>query len=84
MTANLSDMSPGFAPAPTRSSVRYRVLLDASVGVDRVQAIAGGAFTTQIDGRSAIQAGAFSDRWRADQLVEDLQAEGLTAWVDEF
>jgi hypothetical protein len=84
VTANLSDMPPGFAPAPARSSVRYRVLLDASVGVDRVQAIAGGAFTTQIDGRSAIQAGAFSDRWRADQLVEDLQAEGLTAWVDEF
>ncbi|TAF57587.1 MAG: DUF1565 domain-containing protein [Oscillatoriales cyanobacterium] len=82
VTANLSDMPPGVAPA--RSSVRYRVLVDVGGGVARVQAIAGSAFTTQVDGRDAIQAGAFSDRWRADQLVEALQADGLTAWIDEF
>ncbi|NJN61087.1 MAG: hypothetical protein HC795_05735 [Coleofasciculaceae cyanobacterium RL_1_1] len=59
-------------------------MVDTSAGLDRVLAIAGSAFTTQLNGREAIQAGVFRDRWRADQLVSDLQAEGLTAWIAEL
>jgi hypothetical protein len=84
VTANLSDMPPGLSLTSAPQQLRYRVLVDTGVGLDRVRAIAGSAFTTQIDGREAIQAGVFSDRWRADQLAADLQADGFAAWIDEF
>lgn len=68
----------------TQTGVRYRVLVNGSAGLEQVAAIADSAFVTQNDGREVIQAGVFRDSWRADQLVGELTAVGLTAWVVEF
>jgi len=83
-TVNLSEPSSGLLPATMRSGLRYRVLVEDSANLDRVLAIADHAFVSQSDGREVIQAGVFGDRWRADQLVTEFTAAGLTAWVLEF
>lgn len=91
-TVNPSEIPPGLVPGitqgmtqgMTQTGVRYRVLVNGSAGLEQVAAIADSAFVTQNDGREVIQAGVFRDSWRADQLVGELTAVGLTAWVVEF
>ena len=74
---------PGLSASSTRSQLRYRLLVDDRSDLASVRAIAGDVIVTDIDGRSALQAGAFRERWRAEQLVTDLQAAGVMAWIVE-
>ncbi|MGD1903780.1 MAG: DUF1565 domain-containing protein [Geitlerinemataceae cyanobacterium] len=82
-TTNAGDPPPppGISFSPLATRLRYRLLVSPSAGLDDVRAIAGDAIETEIDGNAAIQAGVFSDRWRAESLLAALQAAGLTAWI---
>jgi parallel beta-helix repeat protein len=66
---------------PNVASVKFRVLVNAidSTQVAQVKAIVPGAFSTVIQGRSLLQAGAFSDRAKAEELLNTLQAQGIAA-----
>ena len=50
---------------------------------DRVRAIESGAFRTQVNGQSVIQAGRFQERDRAEQLQQRLAAARLPARIVE-
>jgi parallel beta-helix repeat protein len=71
--------------AVSRASVRYRVVVSTidSTQIAQVQAIAPGAFTTRVKGQIVMQAGAFTERSKADELLGQLLAQGLPASVDE-
>ena len=75
-------------PAPTASSgsqTYYQVIVPES-GSDtraRVNAIESGAFRTQVEGRSVIQAGRFAERDRAERLQRQLSDARLPAQIIE-
>lgn len=61
--------------------LRYRVLVDAEQPSqqNRVQSLVPGAFSTVVDGRSVMQAGAFNDMGNAQELVDLLTDYGFRA-----
>ncbi len=74
-------------PQPTAASGQtyYQVIVPES-GSDtraRVNAIESGAFRTQVNGQSVIQAGRFSERNRAEQLQRRLSDARLPAQIVE-
>ena len=82
-----NPQSTGNPPAPTPASgleLRYRVVVDARSAAQQAQVrtIAPAAFISNASGRSTMQAGAFSDRAKADQLREILTNQGLSARVE--
>jgi parallel beta-helix repeat protein len=66
---------------PNVANVKFRVLVNAidPTQIAQVKAIVPGAFSTVIQGRSMLQAGAFSDRTKAEELLNTLQAQGIAA-----
>jgi hypothetical protein len=76
---------PSSGPAqPATLELRYRVLVPVNRegDPDRVRQLVPGAFRTFTQGRVLMQAGAFSDRAKADEVVQLLQSNGLTAMVE--
>lgn len=65
-------------------AVRYRVVVAATDDTQQTQvrSIAPDAFSISYQGRSMMQAGAFSDRSKADQLMNTLVNQGLAASVE--
>jgi parallel beta-helix repeat protein len=78
---------PGDPPAPPLASlptVRYRVLVEARnpTDVTLAQQLSPDAFTTQVRGRTMVQMGAFSDRSKAETLLNQLLIQGLPARLE--
>ncbi|OCQ95321.1 hypothetical protein BCD67_02450 [Oscillatoriales cyanobacterium USR001] len=98
--ANIPVGSGGYVPSELRGSnfspdedenasalgLRYRVVVETKGERDRiqVQSIAPGAFRTVLKGKSVMQAGAFRDRQKAEELLEMLTTNGLNARIEEM
>jgi parallel beta-helix repeat protein len=74
---------------PTRAtalSLRYRVVVDA--GTESLQAkvrsLVPGAFRTVSKGKAIMQAGAFSDRVKANEVLQLLTGNGLKAAIEQL
>lgn len=65
-------------------TVRYRVVVatDDNAQQAQVQSIVPDAFPISYKGKSMMQAGAFSDRTKADQLMNTFMSQGLSASVE--
>jgi parallel beta-helix repeat protein len=79
---------PGDPPAPLLggvASVRYRVLVEARTPAEitLAQQLSPAAFTTQVRGRTMLQMGAFSDRSKAETLLNRLLSQGLAAILEQ-
>lgn len=77
--------SPPTSSTPSNTATFYQVVVreQGSNTRDRVNAIAPGAFRTQIGTQRVIQAGRFRDRNRAEQLRRRLSASRLPARIIE-
>ncbi len=80
-----SDNSPSF-DLPSALGLRYRVVVDTDSPGDRekMQSLVPGAFRSFASGRSVMQAGAFREREKAEELVQMLSANGLNARIEEI
>lgn len=67
------------------AGVRYRVVADAQNEQQqaRVQSLVPRAFRTFLNGRMVMQIGAFGDRSKANELMQQLQSQGINATVEE-
>jgi parallel beta-helix repeat protein len=70
--------------SPTALGLRYRVVVESSSDADlrRVRSVVPEAFTTVVQGRSVVQAGAFRDQYRANSLLQQLTRSGLRARIE--
>lgn len=88
--ANPGGQSAGNPPPPpTRGSamgLRYRVVVDATTTADqtRVRSLVPGAFRTTSNGRTVMQAGAFSEINKAEELLQSLTSKGVRARLEEY
>jgi len=75
-----------YASSQIRSSLRYRVVVDASSEGTQimVRSIIPGAFPTSINGQQLMQVGAFNSRDNAEQTVQLLTQNGLLAVIQEI
>ena len=72
------------APRPLNSSsLRYRVIVEMADS-DALRSIVPGAFTATANGRSVMQAGAFGDQGKANQLLQRLVSQGIQASMEQF
>jgi parallel beta-helix repeat protein len=80
------NAAPNENQSASALGLRYRVVVENGEEKEliRVQAIAPGAFTTFLKGKSVIQAGAFRDRQKADILLEMLTTNGLNARIEDM
>jgi cell division protein FtsN len=64
--------------------LRYRVIVEAHGrrAEQRMRSLVPNAFATVLEGRSVFQAGAFGDRANAEDLVNQLERNGLNASVE--
>ena len=71
-------------PRPSdSSSLRYRVIVEMADS-DSLRSIVPGAFTATANGRSVMQAGAFGDQGKANQLLQRLVNQGIQASIEQF
>jgi hypothetical protein len=70
----------------SRLSLRYRVVvpIETEDVQSQVRSIVPSAFPTSTNGQRVMQLGAFSDRTKADQLVQSLSSQGLRAILESF
>jgi parallel beta-helix repeat protein len=75
--------SGGFA-SRTASGLRYRVVVVPADDSQQAQlrTTFPNAFRTFVKGRTLMQVGAFSDRTKADQLMQTLSSQGVQAMVE--
>ncbi|MEG3932368.1 DUF1565 domain-containing protein [Microcoleus sp. B13-B6] len=80
-----ADNSPSF-DRPSALGLRYRVVVDANSWGDRqkMQSLVPGAFRSFASGRPVMQAGAFREREKAEELLQMLSANGLNARIEEI
>ncbi len=89
LPSNLSSSAGGPPPPPAGAAalgLRYRVIVEANGDREqaRVRRLAPEAFATVLNGRSVMQAGVFSDRDNALELLQLLQSNGLKASLEEL
>ncbi|MEG4578622.1 DUF1565 domain-containing protein [Microcoleus sp. MON1_C5] len=79
------ENSPSF-DLPSALGLRYRVVVEAKSSGDRqkMQALVPGAFRSFSSGRSVMQAGAFREREKAEELLQMLSANGWNARIEEI
>jgi parallel beta-helix repeat protein len=70
----------------TSIGLRYRVMVAASNPDEqaKVKSLVPGAFRTSANGRTLMQAGAFGDRAKADEMAEFLSGNGFKAQVERY
>ena len=80
-----ADNSPSF-DLPSALGLRYRVVVDTDRPGDRqkMQSLVPGAFRSFSRGRSVMQAGAFREREKAEELLQMLTLNGLDARIEEI
>jgi len=73
-------------PPANLASLRYRVVVDAidDTQQTQVRSLIPGAFRTFSRGRMVMQAGAFGDRGKADELLQTLASQGLKATIESL
>ncbi|MDX2097571.1 MAG: DUF1565 domain-containing protein [Leptolyngbyaceae cyanobacterium bins.59] len=74
-------------PPNTRlAALRYRVLVEAQdeLQTSQIRSLVPDAFNTFMKGRRVIQAGAFAERTKADELLQMLLSNGLQARIEEL
>lgn len=81
------QLIPGFPMNPPNTAsvvVKYRVVVVAidETQQEQVRAIVPDAFPVVYRGQRVLQAGAFGDRAKADQLVASLSTQGLQAIIE--
>ncbi len=77
------------SPRSNRASAlgfRYRVVVDAESSGDRqkIVSLVPDAFRTFTNGRSVMQAGAFREREKAEELLQILTTNGLNARIEDI
>ncbi|KGF72148.1 hypothetical protein DO97_11995 [Neosynechococcus sphagnicola sy1] len=79
-------LPPAVAVQPAALGLRYRVVVAAENANEQtlVKSLVPGAFRTFSNGRAIMQAGAFSDRAKADELLQLLVSNGLPATVEPY
>ena len=85
-TTRSSEGNPPSLPSrATALGLRYRVVVEAvSEGEQaQVRAIVPDAFTVSLRGRTLIQAGAFGDQAKANELLQTLASQGLKASIEQ-
>jgi parallel beta-helix repeat protein len=86
-TATSSDASPPLPPTrATALGLRYRVVVEADNASKQanVRSLIPGAFRTVSKGRVYMQLGAFSDRAKADEMLQLAKSKGLSATIEEL
>ncbi len=80
-----ADNSPSFN-RPSALGLRYRVVVDTNSWGDRqkIQSLVTGAFRSFSNGRPVMQAGAFREREKAEELLQMLTANGWNARIEEI
>ena len=81
-----SEGSPPLLPSRAVAlGLRYRVVVEAvSVGEQaQVKAIVPNAFMVSLRGRTLMQAGAFGDQAKANELLQMLSSQGLRAAIEQ-
>ena len=81
---NSSDSPPALPSRPATLGVRYRVVVEAISDREQAQvkAIVPGAFTVSSRGRALMQAGAFGEQAKANELLQILTSQGLKASIE--
>lgn len=85
-----APVSPSRSAAPMNQDLafglRYRVVVQASSEGEQaqIQSAVPGSFPVFRSGQSVLQAGVFSDRTKADQLLQMLTNQGLRATVEQL
>jgi parallel beta-helix repeat protein len=79
----------GGPPAPplamSLATPKFRVVLTGVADrLPQVQSLVPGAFSTVVRGQSVVQAGAFSDRAKAEALHQLLASQGLPVSLEEY
>lgn len=74
---------------PTRATslgLRYRVVVEAGTTSkqDAVRSLVPGAFRTFSNGRVFMQVGAFSDRLKADEMLQMVNSKGLRGTIEQM
>ncbi len=84
-TRNSEGSPPSLPSRATALGLRYRVVVEAlSEGEQaQVRAIVPGAFTVSLKGRTLLQAGAFGDQAKANELLQTLASRGLKASIEQ-
>ena len=85
-TAKRNEGSPPSLPSrATALGLRYRVVVEAvSAGEQtQVRTIVPDAFTVSLRGRTVMQAGAFGDQAKANELLQTLSSQGLKASIEQ-
>jgi len=79
------ESSPSF-DRPSALGLRYRVVVDTDRPGDRqkMQSLIPGAFRSFSRGRSVMQAGAFREREKAEELLQMLTLNGLSARIEDI
>ncbi|WP_275983355.1 DUF1565 domain-containing protein [Chroococcidiopsis sp. CCMEE 29] len=86
-TATSSNPSPPLPPTrATALGLRYRVVVEANNASKQanVRSLIPGAFRTVSQGRVYMQLGAFSDRAKADEMLQLAKSKGLSATIEEL
>lgn len=70
----------------TGTGLRYRVVVEAETAPtqDKVRSLVPGSFRVFSNGKTIMQAGAFSDRAKANEVVQLLTSNGLKAKVQQM
>lgn len=86
----IGNVGNGNTPPPPSfqlaTGLRYRVLIEGNNEAQKAQvrSIVPDAFSTFLRGRQVIQAGAFAERTKADELLQLLLNNGVQARVEEL
>ena len=71
-------------PAAKRPvGMKFRVIVEM-VDADRLRSIVTDAFTVVSNGKQVMQAGAFGDSTKANQLLSSLTSQGIRATMENF
>jgi parallel beta-helix repeat protein len=70
-------------PAERPANIKHRVVVEMT-DAEALKSIVPGAFAVFSSGRQVMQAGAFGDLEKANQLLQSLTSQGIRATVEQF
>lgn len=78
-----STLSPVAASAISQS-LRYRILVEASDRnqQEQIKTLVPGAFRSSYQGKTVMQVGAFSEKSKANEMIQRLNSQGFSAILD--